>query len=56
MERKGKKKRREERKREREERSSNFSLRYTEIGGSVFVGLKTKDHLLNKGYAWVQKT
>ena len=43
-------------KREREERSSNFSLQYTEIDGSIFVGLRNKDHLLDKGYAWVPKT
>ena len=51
----GKKKEKRE-KRERGERSSNFSLRSTEIDGSVFVGPRTKDHLLNKGYAWVPKT
>ena len=27
-----------------------------EIGGSVFVGPRTKDHLLDKGYTWVSKT
>ena len=43
-------------KRERGERSSNFSLRYMEIGGLVFVKPRTKDHLLNNGYAWVPKT
>ena len=46
----------EEEKKERGERSSNFSLRSTKIGGSVFVGPRTKDHLLDKGYAWVPKT
>ena len=35
-------------KREREERSSNFSLRYTEIGGSIFVGQRTKIIYLTK--------
>ena len=40
---------------ERGERNSNFSLRSTKIGGSVFVGPRTKDHLLDKGYAWVLK-
>ena len=35
---------------ERGERSSNFSLRSTEIGGSVFIGPRTKDHLFDKGY------
>ena len=43
-------------KRERGERSSNFSLRSMEIGGSVLIGLRTKDHLLDKGYACVPKT
>ena len=43
-------------KKERGERSSNFSLRSIEIGGSVFVGPRTKDHLLDKGYEWVPKT
>ena len=54
--RKKKKKKEKGEMRERGERSSNFSLRFTEIGGSVFVGPKTKDHLLNKGYAWLSKT
>ena len=53
--RRGKKKEKRE-KRERRERSSNFSLRSTEIGGLDFVGPRTKDHLLDKGYAWVSKT
>ena len=53
--RRGKKKEKRDN-RERRERSSNFSLRSTEIGGSVFVEPRTKDHLLNKGYAWVPKT
>ena len=53
----GREKGREKReKRERGERSSNFSPRSTKIGGSVFVGPRTKDHLLDKGYAWVLKT
>ena len=43
-------------KRKKRERSSNFSLRSTEIGGSVFIWPRTKDHLLDKGYAWVPKT
>ena len=43
-------------KRERGERSSNFSLRSTEIDRLVFVGPRTKDHLLDKGYVWVLKT
>ena len=52
----GKKKRKRKERRERGETSSNFSLRSTEIGGSVFVGPRTKDHLLDKGYVWVPKT
>ena len=36
--------------------SSNFSLRPTEISWSEFVGLRTKVHLFDKGYAWVPKT
>ena len=51
----GKKKEKIE-KRERGERNSNFSLRSTEIGGSIFVGPRTKDHLLDKGYTCVPKT
>ena len=47
---KGKKKEKRE-KRERGERSSNLSLRSMEIGGSVFIGPRIKDHLLDKGYA-----
>ena len=27
-----------------------------EIGGLVFIGPRIKDHLLDKGYAWVPKT
>ena len=37
-------------------RSSNFSLRSMEIRWSVFVGPKTKVHLLEEGYAWIPKT
>ena len=51
----GKKKEKRE-KRGRGEKSSNFSLRSTDISGSVFIKLETKDHLLDKGYAWVPKT
>ena len=43
-------------KRERGERSSNFSLRSTEIDGLVFVRPRSKDCLFDKGYAWVPKT
>ena len=49
-------KEKKKKKREREERSSIFSLRSMEIGGSIFVRPRTKDHLLDKGYAWVSKT
>ena len=35
-------------------RNSNFSLRSTEFRPSEFV--KTKVHLLDKGYVWVPKT
>ena len=42
-----------ERERERERESSNFSLRSTKIEWSEFVGLRTKFHLLDEGYAWV---
>ena len=52
---KGKNKEKRE-KRERRERSFSFSLQSTKINGSVFVGPKPKDHLLDKGYAWVPKT
>ena len=51
----GKKKEKRE-KRERREKSSNFCLRSTKISGLVFVRPRTKDHLLDKGYAWVPKT
>ena len=37
-------------------KASNFSLQSTEICWSVFVGLRTKVHLLDEGYAWVPKT
>ena len=33
-----------------------FSLQYTEFRPSEFVGLRTKVHLLDEGYAWVPKT
>ena len=39
--------------RESREISSNFSLRSTELGCSVFVGLRTKVHLYDESYAWV---
>ena len=42
--------------REIERESSNFALRFTEIGWSEFVGPRMKVHLLDKGYAWVSKT
>ena len=45
-----------ERKKGEKVRASNFSLRSTEIRWSVFVGPKTKVHLLDEGYAWVLKT
>ena len=48
--------REKEKKKKRGEKSFNFSLRSTKIGGSVFVEPRTKDHLLYKGYAWVPKT
>ena len=41
---------------ERRERSSNFYLQSTKIGGWVFVEPRTKDYLLDKGFAWVPKT
>ena len=47
----GREKERKREKSERRERSFNLSLRSMEIGGSVFIGPRTKDHLLNKGYA-----
>ena len=46
----------EERERETIEISSNFYLRSTEPGCSIFVGPRTKVHLLNEGYAQVPKT
>ena len=52
---KGREKKEKREKRKRGERSSNFSLRYTKIGGSVFVKLRNKDHLLDKGYTRVPK-
>ena len=39
--------------REDRERSSNFSLRSTELGCSVFVRLITKVHLHDESYAWI---
>ena len=39
-----------------ERESSNFSLQSTEIGWLEFVGPRTNVHLLDEGYAWVQKT
>ena len=35
---------------------SLFSLRYTEIGPSEFVGLRTKSAILDEGYEWKPKT
>ena len=37
-------------------RESNFFLRSIEIRLSVFVGPKTKVHLLDECYTWVLKT
>ena len=42
--------------REGGERSSNFSLLFTEIGWSDFFEPRSKVHILNEGYAWVSKT
>ena len=58
---KGKRKRRKgetdgERERVGEERNSNFSLRSTKIGLSVFVGEQGKVDPRNKSYAWVPKS
>ena len=41
---------------ERVERSSNFSLRSTELSCSVFIEPRTKVHLRDESYAWVLKT
>ena len=38
------------------ERSSTFSLRFTAIGGSVFVGPRLKVGVLIKGNAWTSKS
>ena len=48
-----KKKTNVERRRESREGSSNFSLRSTELGCSVFVEPRTKVHLRDETYAWV---
>ena len=37
-------------------RNPNFSIRSTEFCGSEFIGIITKVHLLDEGYAWVPKT
>ena len=38
------------------ERNSTFSLRSTEIGPSVFIGVRDKVHLRDESYAWVPKS
>ena len=38
------------------ERSSTFSLRFTEIGGSVSFGLRLKVGVLVEGNAWTPKS
>ena len=43
------------RERERKKEKKNLSLRSTEFCRSEFVGPRTKAHLLDEGYAWVQK-
>ena len=48
-------KEREKKRRETGEKSSNFSLRSTEIGGLVFLEPGTKDHLLDKATHECQK-
>ena len=46
-----------ERERERErDRNPNLYLQCTKFYESEFVGLRTKVHLHDKGYAWVPKT
>ena len=52
----GEKKKEKRENRERGERNSNFSIRSMEIDGSAFIGQRNKDHMLDKGYAWVSKT
>ena len=42
--------------RESRERSSNFYLRSTELGHSVFVEPRTKVHLCDENYTWVPET
>ena len=44
-----------ERGREKRKKNLNFSLRSTEFHQSEFIGLRTKVHLLDKGYVWVPK-
>ena len=37
-------------------RSSTFSLRFTEIGPSVFIGVTGKVHLFYESFAWAQES
>ena len=46
---------RERGERERKERNPNLSLRFMEFCQSEFVGLRTKVHLIDKGYTWIPK-
>ena len=43
-------------KKKRGVRSSTFSLGFTEIGSSVFVGARGKVHLRDESFAWVQES
>ena len=45
-----------EREREMEKYFSRFSLRYMEIGSSIFVGARRKVDSLVENYAWVPKS
>ena len=57
---KGKREREEEiehkRERKKPKRGFCFSLRFTEIGPSVFVRARSKVDPRNEGYAWVPKS
>ena len=53
---KGKMRERKRKKKKRGVRSSTFSLRFTEIGPSAFVGAKGKVHLRDESFAYVQES
>ena len=52
----GEKGKKEGKKKKRGVRSSTFSLRFTKIEPSVFVGARGKVHLHDESFTWIQES